>query len=147
MLQDCGLRIAAQWLRSRWRILRPCGAFINPAFDQSDLLWRQRRPAEWHALFAAFAQNSMDDPRIFARTRRDDRAGDAALHRQRLHIEFQLSRRFGPTVALVTTRGKDGLNVAEEVHFGLRWKSLNGAGGDSGQRQRQRAISDQEQKF
>src|SRR5262245_25797317 len=96
--------------------VRPDGAFIDPPLNQFDLLGPERLFAERHALLAAFAEDALEQPRLATPARRDDRAGQAALHRRPFVVEPQLRCGLLLTVAMSTARREDRLYVAVEVN-------------------------------
>src|SRR5262249_13081991 len=97
--------------------VRPDAACINPPLNRFDLLGTEGTVADRHALLAAFAEDALEQPRLATPARRDDCAGEAALHRRPFVIEPQLRCSLLLTVAMSTARREDRLYVAVEVNW------------------------------
>jgi hypothetical protein len=99
-------------------------AVINPAAHQFNLFRLEGFAAQWHARFAAFAQNAFQQQRSPAVARHEQRAAQSAFQRQRFHIQPQLPARFFRAVTGIARLLKDGFDVAREIHS--RGLCLNG---------------------
>jgi hypothetical protein len=98
--------------------IRPVGTLVNPGFEQGNLLFGEWISLEGHAVFAAEAENTLEEQAIGAVAGLEEAARIAALESCLADIQAEVAFVLLRAVALVAGGLKDGLDVTGEIDFG-----------------------------
>src|SRR5436309_1760146 len=97
----------------------PDGALIDPRCQDHDLLRRQRRMIDGHALLVALAEDAGDELTVAALAGDEGFAGVAALEEHALGVETQAAAALGDAVTFVAGLLEDRLHVARELDLSV----------------------------